>query len=84
MKIEYSENVNKYIKDVNNGLINALFVGSTEDVYCIKFKATDLGKANAFVSELLKPHNNNSIQELGIDTISVGFSERDNQKDEII
>ena len=81
MKVEFDERTKKYMDDINNGVItDALFVADTESTYYIEFKATDLGKANALVAELLKPDTFNACRELGIDVNCIALSNPDRKK----
>ena len=84
MKVIFDKNECDYIARVNSGIHDGpLFIDNTEDTYYIEFKANDIGKANAFIDNLMKPRDNTSSEMIGIDVTCITFSNPDRKKNNI-
>lgn len=79
MKFIAEEKDKKYTKAINTAFENnesvPVFLSEKNKKYYLEFTCTDLGKANAFIMNLMSPNYSDNIKEkLGIEVLNVTYS----------
>ena len=83
MKFEFEERELKAVEniqqDLDNGKDIPLFVYSTDREYALRFKCTDIAKANVLIHFLINRCSTDTLKDCGIEILSIDY--RDNKND---